>query len=1161
MNFVLNSYFNAFSTEKVYELGFEDVDSKLGSITDLLANSPESVSYNAEIFEDLMDLVHGYKSMDERSQKQLSYLVFSSLKITSEQCAHSMADNDFADLIDNYKACLERYSYMLYVILTYLSKEDFSHLSATRGKPTNSQSASKWKSNCSQVVDGLDAISGALKLDLARIFITTSERDLLMELFCRPIFNLMESPERMKVANIRHLMFQDISILVKHHAYGNVAQASILQCLLYYTHLSSYMAELLNTLDKIYHYNGLTEEVLREISQIEFNSNDNNGPKSVSEFLIKLSELCPRGILKQMSYIAQLLDNSNQTLRCSVVETCGNTIAYMLKEEENSDQERGNSSSSIESLFDLLEERFLDQNPYVRTKAIQAITKICSLPVKLPSRRQVFVKLAVRSLDDKSTLVRRNAIKLLSKLILTHPFTAIHGTQLSYKFWKEKQCESEKEFSEYISMLKSSSHKTLNDSDNDVSDDDSVADINDDINNNVNDGATNDSMDVDDEKNGENGDAHTNQELNDLISNKDVTLPDTNVLMKAKLTLQYYSDAVDFIETIQHGAEIISRLLFSKNRNEVLEAMDFFVLADAFDIRNSNDGIRRMLHLVWMKGSSDEGKSIASHLVDCYKDLFLTVPADLLPVQKAAHIAKNLIELTYAGSAADLASLEKLLCLMYQNNYITNDVIKVLWLIYASSHQDDTNNDSQRRQQQRGAIVILGMLSAANNEIALKGLDALLNVGLGEAGRYDLELSKYTCIALQRMVPNLSKEGQALLYKNAREDEAIEKLKLVLLAPDSNPEYYTVLEQGLNAVYQISSQPEAVYSAIIRQRCKQVFEEDRSTVSRVSLLSLLLFIVGHVALKTIIHLEKLEADFKRKKQKVESNGQEGNKDKQPNEEAELEMIGGTSEDDFADAVIYIKERELLFGDGALLSKFGPLVKEICANRSKYNDDLLQRSAVLCMEKLMCVSSKYCEDNLSLLITIMERSPDPIIRSNCVLGLGDMAVCFNQLVDENTDFLYRRLNDENIMVQRTCLMTVTFLILAGQVKVKGQLSSMAKCLENPDQGISDMCRLFFTELATKDNAIYNGFIDIFSGLSSDKSLDKDSMKRIVRFLVGFIEKEKQQKQLSEKLLARLSKAQSEEQWNDIAFVLGAIPFKNDLINKALEDGYTFVKARQ
>jgi condensin complex subunit 1 len=117
----------------------------------------------------------------------------------------------------------------------------------------------------------------------------------------------------------------------------------------------------------------------------------------------------------------------------------------------------------------------------------------------------------------------------------------------------------------------------------------------------------------------------------------------------------------------------------------------------------------------------------------------------------------------------------------------------------------------------------------------------------------------------------------------------------------------------------------------------------------------------------------------------------------------------------------------------------------------------------------------------------------------------MAVCFNHLIDENTDFLYRRLNDEDASVKRTCLMTLTFLILAGQVKVKGQLGEMAKCTEDEDARIRDMSRMFFTELATKDNAVYNHFVDMFSLLSADKTVDEEAFKRIVKFLAAFIEK--------------------------------------------------------
>ena len=272
-------------------------------------------------------------------------------------------------------------------------------------------------------------------------------------------------------------------------------------------------------------------------------------------------------------------------------------------------------------------------------------------------------------------------------------------------------------------------------------------------------------------------------------------------------------------------------------------------------------------------------------------------------------------------------------------------------------------------------------------------------------------------------------------------------------------------------------------------------------------LSQLLFIVGHIAIKQIVHLELCELDFKRRKAEKEKNKPANASPIKgaPVDQDELDLIGGTTEDDFTEAMTHIRERELLYGQSSLLSNYGPLVTEICSNNTSYNDDDLQAAATLCMAKLMCVSSEYCEKNLPLLITILEKSQDAVTRSNVVIALGDMAVCFNHLIDENTDFLYRRLNDKDTSVRRTCLMTLTFLILAGQVKVKGQLGEMAKCLEDPDKRIADLSRMFFTELATKDNAVYNQFIDMFSHLSAATDLEEDSLKRIVKFLASFIEK--------------------------------------------------------
>ncbi|KAJ8144784.1 hypothetical protein OY671_002122 [Metschnikowia pulcherrima] len=1147
MDFTLSTYYNAFDVEKDYDYEAQGFESKLPSVTSQLAHSTDAICNNPELLEELIDMVHGFPHLSNPHKRQLTYLISSSLVSACQQGKIVMDQADFNESVDQVKAELERYAYLMFVLICFLGKEDFP---SSTGSLKQRQTSEKWTSNCSQVEEILEAITSVLHVPLAKVFVTTPERVQFLEMFMRPIFHLMEHPDRMKVASIKILMFRNVSLAVVNHSIGSVVQNSVLQALNYYVHLSTYMAELLHFLNTKFEHIALTEDLLREISSLEFNSNDSNGPKSISEFLIKLSELSPRLILKQMASTSQLLDNSNQSLRCSVVETCGNIVVDILKSEnealEASDDVSANSASQINGLLNLLEERFLDQNPYVRTKAIQAMKKVCSLPVKIPKRRHSVMLIAVRSLGDKSTLVRRNAIKLMYNLLMSHPFSAIHGTQLDYDVWELRLKEAEEELQKILPDISARPKATHTDAEGRRCEDDMEVDHAEITHTG---GETGQELD---EESSDSGSEIDPDEFNTSIREQAESLPEPAVIIKAKLTVQYYQDALEFIRAVQDGTSITANLLFSRNRNEVLESMDFLVLADACAVKNAPQGIRRMLHLVWMKGSSDEGKSISSHLVDCYKELFLTAPPHATASQTAVLFAKNLIGLTVSASVADLASLEKLLCLMYSSKLIHGEIIKVLWLIYSKAGTSDRDYSDDFTH---GAIQILGMLAAADPKIVQLGMESLIRVGLGETGKNDMVLCKHTCATISRIISSSQKLGEK--NKFPEEDDVLKGLTEVLLLFTENNDWYGVAESSLTAIFKISPEPQEVCSQALTMKANQVFQQLAPGKQQTVALSQLLFIVGHVAIKTIEHLEKLETQFK--KLKHESEGKKTGDDDEDGKN-ELELIGGSSEDDFTDAVIFIKEAELLCGDQSILKRFGMLAKEICSNNQSYPNEGLQRSAVLCMAKLMCVSSKFCEENLPLLITIMEKSPDPIIRSNCVLGLGDMAVCFNNLVDENTDFLYRRLTDENIMVQRTCLMTVTFLILAGQVKVKGQLSSMAKCLENPDQGISDMCRLFFTELATKDNAIYNGFIDIFSGLSNDPTLEKEPMKRIVKFLVGFIEKERHQKQLSEKLLVRLMKCQSESEWNDVAFVLNTIPYKNESIAQALEEGFKMVSAR-
>ncbi|KAG6016325.1 hypothetical protein E4U54_001711 [Claviceps lovelessii] len=1135
----------------------------LNSIIDAVAHDPDAILRPGNM--DSLQFLLKYASfLPTLALSKIFDLVMSGLSVECDYMYNDMDTPDEQESVPHHKELLEIYGFLLQWTIAAVETKAAEKSSAApvargRGKPKKTTSKDEAWDSATQLQAALETMCKVLKQKLSKIFLTTSERDTFIGLLTRPVYMILESEQRAKTTSIRMHCFKVLCIAVKHHGHGYAAQINVIQNLTYFEHLSEPMAEFLHILAETYDYPQLTDEVLREISNKEFNSNDTRGPKSVSAFIAKISELAPRLVIKQMTMLARQLDSESYTLRCALIEVCGNMIAHLSRQDERSE----NLKSQINAFFDVLEERFLDINPYCRCRTLQVYMKLCELEQKFPKRRQKAAELACRSLEDKSSNVRRNAIKLLATLIKTHPFTVMHGAQLSRKEWQDRHDKVEQE----LNALKPPPGMPGFGEEN--------------ANHTVDNELLDEATQIDSPQKAK---AMSDEEKVAAIKRAQEEAATGEAIEKLTLTRRYYNEALRFIDVLHDATGIVCQLLSAKNKSEVIEAIDYFEVGDAYNIEQNKLGIRRMLRLIWTKGNSDEGKGVQTHLIECYRRLFFEAPESFSPNDAANYVARNMISLTFGATPAELTSLEQLLATMMKSGIVPDVVITKLWQVYGVQRREIS------RTQRRGAIIVLGMLATAHPSIVVDEIETMLRTGLGSHGRNDLQLAKYTCIALRRINPSgrHAKESAAMFNRLANDHAVLGRLAAIAEVQSESKEWYGVAEQAINAIYAISKHPDVLCSEIIRRKTRHVFSQSRpgsrptsrdgnrgsdlamnQTMSQPTQgekpktrdnavnLSQLLFIVGHVAIKQIVHLELCELDFKRRKQEKEKQTP-AKADKDKEDVDELDLIGGTTEDDFTEAMAHIRERELLYGPDSLLALFGPLVSEICANNTTYADKGLQAAATLCLAKLMCVSSEYCETNLPLLITIMERSPDATVRSNAVIALGDMAVCFNHLIDENTDFLYRRLTDDDASVKRTCLMTLTFLILAGQVKVKGQLGEMAKCLEDEDRRIADLARMFFTELSTKDNAVYNHFVDMFSLLSSGGRMHEESFKRIIRFLLGFVEKDKHAKQLAEKLAARLPRCETERQWNDVAFALGLLPHKNEEIAKIVTEGFKVVQ---
>lgn len=1315
----------------------EDAIVSLASSSDAITNSGNPAPF--AVFRSAL------KHVDSLPQNTVPKILDSLLSAMATELEATIRDvnpgGESADVdpstINAHKHALEMYAFLLLWTVGVGEKvgggDDEGGGAPSKGKrttkSTKSATATKSKKKASawvwidQIPSVLSLLSKLLKsLPTSRIWTSTAERDGFIGVVTRPAYQIAESEIFMKVEKIRLGVYKVICVAVKSHGHGFAFQISLLQCLQYFEHLSEPMAEILDVLDKEFDVSGVGDEVLREISQKTFPAVDTKGPRTYGKFLVHLAELSPKIVLKQMSLLLDHVDSEAYPMRVAMVDIIGHLIKYLASADQIEKREK-----KINSLFEMLGERFLDVSSYVRVKVLQVLSRIWDLPQKFPKQRLIMTEHAISSLHDKTPSVRRASIALLTKLIITHPYGIMHGGELRHADWEQRYEEVTKELEKLESRPVDESglpvegeEESSEEESDDGSDDESLVkapgiameedaslagevsvrtksskskksskssksnrtksskvsrsegdvSMGDDyvgppVTDDEEDGAetavdeTNEVVDdapeannYDDEEEeeavmnlveeemdedgdpvastpnkrssvsktpakkkhpkgrkpkdaeGEEGTVEStplkprkkkkprkSEQVNlHAVSQQQVLVAEMEgtQLVHLRLKKRYYAEALDFIRWLEQGSDTLCDLLGSTHKTEVLEAMEYFRVSYEYGMESAQVGLKKMLHLIWSKdnaSTSEDGKElkgIRAKLLECYRTIYFDPVPDLEPRQQVNRITKNMIELTFNATVAELTSLEEMLRAMMDDGQIPPEVTKRLWQVYSAEKEIP-------KAQRRGAIIVLGMIAAAKKQIVTERVDTLIRVGLGKRGKADLVLARYTCIALQRVSGSVKKVKGSLDDKSVRlgmDTPVFSKLQEMIELPARSNDWFGMAEQAINTIYVLGEQPDVICDAIIKNLAARVFDAPRSapkseeesskeddmeveetatTIGAPSsdmgdafTLAQLVFVVGHVAIKHLVYLELIERELKRRKDVAAKAKPTSTSGPVPSKDGEeLDQVAGNAEDEIGDLIASVREDEMMFSPNSLLATFGPMIAHICLNPAMFKHSVLRTSAALSLSKLMCISSKFCEENLLLLLRMLETSRDPNIRSNIVIALGDIAVCFSTLIDENSDRLYKGLSDSDLTVKKNTLMVLTHLILNGMVKVKGQLGEMAKCLEDEDRRVSDLAKLFFTELSTKDNAIYNNIQDVISHLSvGPHAVDEDVFQSTMKYIFNFIEKEKQAENLVEKLCQRFRDTTNEKQWRNISFCLSLLPFKSERSLKKLIEALPF-----
>uniref|UniRef100_A0A0X3NLV6 Condensin complex subunit 1 n=1 Tax=Schistocephalus solidus TaxID=70667 RepID=A0A0X3NLV6_SCHSO len=347
------------------------------------------------------------------------------------------------------------------------------------------------------------------------------------------------------------------------------------------------------------------------------------------------------------------------------------------------------------------------------------------------------------------------------------------------------------------------------------------------------------------------------------------------------------------------------------------------------------------------------------------------------------------------------------------------------------------------------------------------------------------------------------------------------------------------------------------------------------------LLTRFIALIGHVAMKMLVYLEfSVLNELKRREVAQEEKSTFRTKHKAPRSarrskltadtsagtssdlsgsqnnsamEEEAGLVGAVADDAEADYIRRVLDNEVLLQPDHMLARLLPLVVYVCTHQSKFSDPDLQAAASLALVKFMLVSAVVCERHLQLLFTLAERSPSEVVRANLVVGLGDLARRFPNLIEPWTPNLYARLRDSSSKVRINALNTLSHLILNDMVKVKGQISEMTVCLIDGTERLKQLSRLFFRELSQKGNALYNVMPDIISRLSDPEvGVEECKFRQIVDFLFPLIEKERLCETLVEKICARFRVTQTERQWRDLAYCLSVMSYNERMVRTLQEN---------
>ncbi|XP_022935076.1 condensin complex subunit 1 [Cucurbita moschata] len=1106
-----------------------------------------------DIFDRVYSLIRDYNNLSPSCKLNIVESLrsnFSVLLPNIDSLARASSSNDAdAPVLDQIASHRNAFKIYTFFLLNIVTSEESSGSSSNNSKVTTStrkkmpRSSWNWELQRGRI---LNLIANSMEINISLLFGSSDPDENYLSFIAKNVVSMFENPILLKDVDSKDALCRIIGACSTKYHFTTQSCASIMHLIHKYDYVVTHVADAVAGAEKKYSDGILAISLIRDVGRTNPKDyvKDTAGAENIGRFLVELADRLPKLFSTNIGLLIPHFGGESYKIRNSLVGVLGKLIAKAFCDIEGELSCKSVRLRSKQAMLEILLERCRDVSAYTRSRVLQVWADLCEAHSVSIGLWNEVAAVAAGRLEDKSAIVRKSALQLLITMLQHNPFgpqLRIASFEATLEQYKKKLDELEPE-------------KSSENVEGGLSFDDDIFNGDGEVDNGLTEGGGGNQQDS-------LTDSYPSQMEEEAVQTDNLTL-DVGNLEQIRALVASLEAGLRFSTCISEVMPILVQLMASSSATDVENTILLLMRCRQFQIDGSEACLRKMLPLAFSQDKS---------IYEAVENAFITIYITKNPIETA----KNLLHLAIDSNIGDLAALEFMIDALVSKGDISGSTISALWDFFCF------NVGGTTAEQSRGALSVLCMASKSSAAIVGSHIQDIIDIGFGRWSKVDPLLARTACIAIQKLSEDDKKK---LLAGNG--NRVFDKLES-LITSSWLPEniWYAAVDKAIAAIYSIHPSPENIAANLVKKSLTSVFngnkevhlqndieggEGDILTTVQIEKLSRYLFIASHVAMNQLVYIESCTRKIQKQKAKykmadgqtVHGNGATvANGVKENGINAELGLAA--SEDAIIDSLSEKAEKEIVFGNSGgknLIGQCAPFLSKLCRNFSllhKFPD--LQASAMLALCRLMIIDADFCNANLQLLFTVVETAPSDIVRSNCTIALGDLAVRFPNLLEPWTENMYGRLKDPSNSVRKNAVLVLSHLILNDMMKVKGYINEMTLRLEDDDERISNLAKLFFHELSKKGaNPIYNLLPDILGKLSN-QNLPRESFCNIMQFLIGSIKKDKQMESLVEKLCNRFSGVSDVKQWEYISYCLSQLGFTEKGMKKLIDSFKTYEHA--